>query len=117
MKAAGHLVSAVSKLTACVQDGKYNLHCGTACFFLNIYGNSPPIVHHCDGIIRIDRDLYGIAISGQGFIYRIVHDLIYQMMESTGRCAADIHAGPLSHGLKPFQYLNLICSVLFSHIL
>ena len=34
-----------------------------------------------------------------------------------GRCAAYIHARPLPNRLKSFQNLNLICSVLLSHVI
>ena len=117
MKASGYLVASIAEFSSGMKDRKHNLHRRKPRLFLYIHGYSPPVIHNGDRIVRIDSDLYGITISGQCLIHRVVNDLVYQMMKAAGRCTAYIHARPLSNSLKPLQNLNLICSVLFSHIL
>ena len=117
MKAAGYLISAVAEFTAGMEDGKYNFHGRKSCLFLDIHRNTAAVIHHCDGIVLVDGHIDGITISRQCFIYRIIYNLIHQMMETSGRCAAYIHARPLPNRLKSFQNLNLICSVLLSHVI
>ena len=117
MKTAGYFITAISELTTCVKDGKYNLYCRKSCFFLDIYRNSTSIINYGNGIVRINGHINGIAVSCQRLIHCVIYDLINQMMESAGRCAANIHTWALSYRLKSFQNLNLICSVLLSHVL
>ena len=117
MKAAGYLISAVAEFTAGMEDGKYNFHGRKTCLFLDVYRNTAAVIHDCDGIVLVNGHIDGITISRQCFIYRIIYNLIHQMMETSGRCAAYIHARPLSNRLKSFQNLNLICSVLLSHVI
>ena len=118
MKAAGYLITAVSKFSPCMKDGKYNLYRRNPCFFLYIYGNTAAVINHGNGVVLIDKNLDGITISRQCLIYRIVYNLINQMVKAPGRGAADIHTGTLSYCLKSFQDLDLICSVLLlCHVL
>ena len=84
MKTAGHLISAVAELTACMEDGEYNFHGRKSRLFLDIYRNTAAVVHHCDGIVLVDGHIDGITISRQCFIYRIIYNLIHQMMETSG---------------------------------
>ena len=100
-----------------MKDGKYNFNCRKSRFFLNIHRNSTTIINNSNRVVRINGHINGIAVSCQCLIHCIIYDLINQMMESAGRCAANIHTWALSYRLKSFQNLNLICSVLLSHVL
>ena len=100
-----------------MEDGKYHFHSRETGLFLDAYRNAAAIVHDSYGIVLIDGNLNGITISCQCLIDRIIYNLINQMVETSGRCAANIHARPFPDCLKSFQNLNLICSVLLSHVL
>jgi hypothetical protein len=39
------------------------------------------------------------AVAGQGFINRVIYDLIDEVMEASLACGADIHAGALTNGI------------------
>ena len=115
VEAAGYLVAAVAELSACVKDGKHHLNRGQTRFFLYANRASAAVVDYGDGIVLLDGHFNGITISRQCLVHRIIYNLIYQMMKTSGACTADVHARPFSDGLKPLQNLNLICSVLLSH--
>ena len=115
VKSAGNLVSAAAELAAGVKNGKYYLNCGNSRFFLNSHRDSTSVVPYGNGPVVIDLNVNGITEARERFIHRIVHDLIYQMVQTSGGCAADIHSRPLSHRLQALQYLNLICSVFSTH--
>ena len=115
VQTAGYLVSAAAELAARMKDGKYNLHRRKSRFLLDIHRDSAAVIHDRDGIIRIHRNLYRITETGQRLVHCIIHNLIDQMMESSERRAADIHARPLSYRLQTFQNLYLICIIFRTH--
>ena len=49
--------------------------------------------------------------TGQCLIHRIIHYLIYQMMQSFDGGAADIHTGSFPDCFQTFQDLNLIRTI------
>ena len=51
------------------------------------------------------------TVTGQSLIHRIVHDLIYQMMESSGGSASDVHTRSFPYCFQSFQNLDLICTI------
>ena len=60
-----------------------------------------------NGIIRIDIYMDLRTKTSQRFIDCVIHDLIYQMVKPSLRCASDIHARTFSDCLQPLQHLNL----------
>ena len=82
MQAAGYLVSPTAELTAGMKDRKDHFDRRKSRFFLDIDRNSPSVIDNGDGIVGIDLYIDGIAVSRKGLIYRVVYDLIYQMVKS-----------------------------------
>ena len=82
VKAAGHLITAAAELAAGMQHRKHHFQSGTARLGLNVHGNTASVVRHGDGSILIDGNLDLRAVAGQGLIDGVVHDLIYQVMET-----------------------------------
>ena len=80
VQTAGNLISSTAEFTACVKDRKYHLNCGTSGLLLNVNGDTTSVIHNRYGIILIDVNLDLTAVTGKGFINRIVHDLIDQMV-------------------------------------
>ena len=101
MKAAGYLVSPAAEFSACMENGKDYLHGRDAGLFLDVHGNSAAVVGDGDGIVGVDLDVDGITEARQGLVHGIVYNFIYKMMKSPGRGASNVHARPLSYGLKP----------------
>ena len=52
-----YLVSATAEFSSGMEDGKDSFHGRTACFLLNINGNSPTVIDYSDGIVFFDKDL------------------------------------------------------------
>ena len=111
MQAAGNLISAASEFTARVKNGKYDFHCRNTGLVVNPGRNAPPIIDHSHRVSPVNRDADVMTVTCQGLIHRVIHNFIDQMMKTLGRSGADIHTGSLSNCLKPFQNLDLICSV------
>ena len=111
VQTTGYLVSPTAKLTAGMQNRKYDFYCRDTCFVIDAYRNSSSVINNGDGIVFIDGYINGITESCQCFIHRIVYDLIYQMMQSSAGCGTNIHSRTLSYSFQTFQYLNLIRAV------
>ena len=111
VQTTGYLVSPTAKFTAGMQNRKYDFYCGNTCFVIDTYRNSSSVIDNSDRIIFVDRYINGIAESCQCFIYRIINDLIHQVMQSSAGCGTNIHSRTLSYSFQTFQYLNLIRAV------
>ena len=53
-----------------------------------------------------------VAVTGQGLVDGVVHDLVDQMVQSALTGGTDIHAGALAHRFQALQDLNLTGVVL-----
>ena len=111
VQTTGYLVSPTAEFTAGMQDRKYDLYRRNTCFVVDTYGNSTSIINNGDGIVFIDGYVNGITESCQCLIYRIVYDLVYQMVQSSAGCGTNIHSRTLSYSFQTFQYLNLIRAI------
>jgi hypothetical protein len=111
VQAAGHLVSAAAEFAARVELGKDQVDRVASGLVVDADRNAAPVVADRNRIVRIDGNLYMRAETGKGFIYLVIHDLIDQMMKTSGRSRADIHSGTLSDCLKAFQHLDIICII------
>ena len=115
VQSAGNFISPAAELSAGVKDRENHFQRRDACFFLNIDRNSPAIVQHGDGIVRVDRHIDLAAETCQRFIDRIVHDLIDQVVKPPGRCGPYIHSRSLSDSFQSFKDLDLIRIVFRAH--
>ena len=50
--------------------------------------------------------------TGQGFIDRVVHDFVDQVVQTPGGCGPDIHAGTLADSLESLEHLDIVGRVL-----
>ena len=82
VKTSGYLISPASELAAGMKYGKYDLHRRESCLVIDPHRNPPAVIHNRYRIILIDRYKYGIAKTSQGFIYRVIHNLVHKMMKS-----------------------------------
>ena len=84
VKTSGYLVSASAEFSPCMEHRKDHFHRRDSGFMIDPYRNTSSVIYHRDGIVFIHRYLYGITEPGQRFIYRIVHDLVNQVMKTSG---------------------------------
>ena len=50
-------------------------------------------------------------MAGEGFVDRVVHHLVHQVVQTTRPGGADVHARALAHRLQAFQHLDLLGAV------
>src|SRR5438034_740393 len=76
-----------------------------------VRGDAATVVGYRDRIVYMNNDLDRVAEAGQGFVDRIVDDLIDQMMQTdlTGR--ADIHRRALSDRVAALKHRDRIGTV------
>jgi hypothetical protein len=57
---------------------------GSAFLFLLVIinGNTAPVINHCNRVVQMNRDLDGVAMSGESFVYGIIYNFINQMMQA-----------------------------------
>ena len=112
VQAAGHLVSAAAEFSAGVELGKDQVDCVASGLVVDADRDPAPVVRDRDGIVRMDghRDLR--AEAGQGLIDRVVHDLIDQVVESSGGCGPDIHARTFADSLESLEHLDIVRRVI-----
>ena len=84
VKPSGDLIPSASEFASRMKDCKHNLHSRKPGLFLDSHRDSPAVVHNRNGIILIYLHINLAAIPCQSFVYGIIHDLIYQMVKSSG---------------------------------
>ena len=79
--------------------------------FVHSRGNTAAVILHRYAVIRIQGDLDAFAVTCQGLVNGIIHDLVHQMVQSLDRGRSYIHSGALTNRLESFQNLNLAIAV------
>ena len=80
MKTAGHLVGAVFKLAAGVQDG--HDHFGRRFFHLlvPVYRDAAPVILYHDAVIEPDRYRDPVTEPTHGLVDAVIHNLVHQVV-------------------------------------
>ena len=94
-----------------MKDRKDDLDSRKAGFMVDAYGDTAAVIDDRDAVSLVDDDLYFRTETGQSLIHRIVHDLIYQMMESPYGSASDVHSRSFADCLQTLQDLDLVCAI------
>ena len=116
VEAARDLIAPAAELASRVEDGIDHLQGGLSGLGLDVHGDAPAVVHHGDGVPGVNLDQDFRAEARQGLVNGVVHDLIDQVMEARSGGGADIHAGPLPHGLQALQNLDFRGVVLVGRV-
>ncbi len=104
VEAAGDLVAAaVAELAAGVQDGQDDLEGGLALLLHVRDGDAAAVVDDRDGVVRVDRDRHGVAVTGECLVDGVVDHLVDEMVQTADTRGADVHAGTLAHRLESFE--------------
>ena len=118
VQAAACLIGRIVKFTAGMQSGEYKTF-GAHAFFMHPYRNTSPVIIHRSRAVGFQRDLNSVAVTCQMLIHRIIHDFIYQMIQSLGRNTADVHTRSFPYRFQSLQYSytgSVIITVVFSHV-
>ena len=76
VKTAACLVSIIVEFPSCVQGREYNSLCRDP-LFMHLHRDSPGVVADGTGAVRFQRYPDVVALPGQMFIDRVIHDLVY----------------------------------------
>ena len=116
MKSTACLISRVVKFTACMEGGKYKTLCRYP-FRMHIYRNSSSIISDRTGAVFLQCYFNFRTVTGQMFIYRIVHDLIDQVVQAFSGYASDVHSRTFPNSFQSFQDRNTtrVVSVFLCH--
>ena len=111
VQAARDLVAVVVELAAGVKHGQHDFGRRSSAL-VTIHRNPAAVVDHGDGVVDVDRDVDLIAMAGQRLVYRVVDDLVDEMMEPWRAGRADVHRRPLAHGFEAFEDFDLVGAVI-----
>ena len=107
----------VVEFAAGVECGKDDPLGGNA-KLMAVNGDSPAVIRHGNGSVRLKRDFYMAAVTGKMLVYRIIHNFIYQMVQAGCGYTSDIHARSAANRFQAFQSRNTVSIIglsLFCH--
>jgi hypothetical protein len=108
VKATRYFIVLLVEFSSGMELGHHQLESRNPLHGVNSYGNASAIVFYADNIVLLENYEDIGTVTCQGFVDRIINNLINEMMQTVDACRADVHAGPFSNGLEPFEYLNAI---------
>jgi len=111
MQTAGNFISILIELTSCMEDG--HDHFQGALFLLGVDtgGDPPAVVIYAYGVIFENSDDNIFAIPCEGFIDRVIHDFVDQVVETFYTDVPDVHGGALANSFQSLQDLDTIGTV------
>ena len=107
VQAAGDFVSGAAKLAAGVQHGQTDLDRRAVELGMLVHREAAAVIADRHGSVGMDDDQDIVAIARQGFVDRVVHDLIDQVVQAARVRRTDIHARTLPHGFQALKHLDL----------
>ena len=102
MQSAACLVCIIVKFAACMKRCKHDTFCADP-FFMHTDRYASAIVGYRCRTILFQCNADFTAHPSQMLVHRIVHDFIYQMIQTLCRHTSDVHARPFPNCLKPLQ--------------
>jgi hypothetical protein len=111
VKAAGNLVGIRIELAARMKDRHHDLGRRTLFLFMNVSRDSAPVIDNGHRIVHVDRHLDRVAIARKRFVYRVIDDLVYQVMKSEIAGEPMYIAGRLRTAVASLKNRYLICPV------
>ena len=108
VQAAGVDVIPLLELPARMEGGEDHLDGGLLEFRHDVDGDAAPVVGDGDGLavlVQGDLDARGEAVDH--LVDRVVEDFPEEMVVAAGVDPADVHGGPLAHGLETLEHLDV----------
>ena len=91
---------------------------------MHVHGDTAAVVLNGDAIVFVDCNFNMRAITSQGFVDRVVHRLVNEVVQTFLADVADVHGRALAYGFQTFQHLNVggavigvVCRYLFHCVL
>ena len=108
VQTSGYFVRSLIELTAGMQYGHDNFQGWLLLFFVKINRNTTSVILYSDGIIFVDGYFNVVAIAGECFVDRVIHNFINQVVKSFRTNVTNIHRGTLSNSFQTFQNLDVL---------
>lgn len=109
---ARNLISPAAEFAARVELGQHDFDRGDLLRMVHGGRDSPAVVRHRTGAVRVQRHDDGIAVTGKRLVDGIVDDLLHEVMQPFYVRRADVHPRALANGIQPLQNLNLPFAVI-----
>ncbi len=114
MQAAGNLIGVLVEFTARVQLRHDDLRGRHALLLVDAGRNPAPVVEDGARAVGVERHGHELGVARQGLVNGVVDHLVNHVVEARAIVGvADVHAGPLAHGVQATQHLDRICAVGF----
>jgi hypothetical protein len=94
-----------------VEHGEHDLRGRPLLLLVHVDGDAAAVVGDRDAVVRVDRDLDVVALTGQGLVDGVVHDLVDEVVKAAGPGGSDVHAGALADGLEALEHGDVLGSV------
>ena len=98
-----YLVGLLIEFSAGVQDREDDLEGTLAVLLHPVDRDAPAIILDHERAVPVDDNRDPAAVPGKGFIYRIIHDFVNEMVQAAGISAANIHRRPFADRGESFE--------------
>ena len=116
MQAARDFVGVLVEFSAGVELGHDDLGGGHAFALVNVGRNAAAVVAHGARAVGIERYDDFLGEADERFVDGVIDDLVDHVMQPRAVIGvADIHAGPLAHGIEPLEHLDRFRVVIGRH--
>ena len=111
VEAAGYCIGAFVEFAARVQHREDDLG-GGAARLVHTRRDAAAVVDDADAAVLVYRDADGVAEAGEGFVYRVVDDLVDEVVQPARPLIADVHARAFADRFEPFEYVYVLFVVI-----
>ena len=116
MQAARDFVGILVEFSAGVELGHDDLGGGHAFALVDVGRNAAAVVAHGARAVGIERYDDFLGEADERFVDGVIDDLVDHVMQPRAVIGvADIHAGPLAHGIEPLEHLDRFRVVIGRH--
>jgi hypothetical protein len=98
VKASRDLIALIIKFASRMEFGHDHFHRRTFLLLVKINRDATAIIPDGDAIVDVNDYLDALAISGQGFIDAVIHQLLNHMVKAFDPCIPNIHGRPFPDG-------------------
>src|SRR5690606_12503259 len=74
---------------------------------MDVHRDAAAVVLDGDDVTLVHGDPHARAEAGHRLVDRVVHDLVHEVVEPAPGGRADVHPGPLAHGVEALEHRDL----------
>jgi len=115
MKTTRYFIRIVGEFTSGVQFSHNHFRRRDFFRFVHSYRDTATVIFHNHAVIHSDFYQNSIAISGRSLINAVIHNFIYQMMQTVFTGRTNVHRRPSAHGFQTLENFNAISIIFVRH--